>query len=1714
MAVVGSAEIVVRAITNRVKDDIQKAFQNARPQISAEGRQAARVFANSFSDELNKSLGGVMGNAFNNASGAAGGGGRGRDTGRRLAEDIVEGVDETLTPGMDGAGRRGGNALINGLSGIRSTLQGFLGDLAPINNAAASASQSLTGLVAAGNFLGAAISGIVGGISVLVSGLFSIVAAAGQAAGALAALPGLLAAVGQGLGVAKLAFGGIGEAMKAGLKVTEAQAAATTASTGATGRLTAAQNRTAAAADAVRKAQERLNNARKEAAKHIKAVTEAANKASDAAAQAEIEQALASERRNAVFQNEASTAKERAAAEKAVEKAKQKTGEMQARETDAIEKAQKVREEGVNGNKKVIDAQKNLEKAQKRQEAAARAQQKASQAMAGAAGQLVKALQAQDQAMEKLTPNAQAFVNQLLAMRSTLKLFRDEAQENLFAGLVPALKTFNKGLLDTGVAAREGRKEIPSLLESVGETATVMGRAGNQFSKALFAGEGLRRLQTIFAENARTLGIFTKAGEDGTSTVTDLGEVITRLGVAIQPLTQRFARWIRDLFNSGTAADGLFGSTERLRDSFNKAGDVAAQLGRIIGNIAGAFSNLSDSAIPAGEGLLTSFENATQKFEDFTARIRDDGSAKKYFDDVADNLRDIGDLIAVVGGDFSSLADNRGIGALADSLQPASDNIRQIFDNFNSNGDVIGSFVTHLTEIALAFSDSSGIKVFFGTLDAIAGAVSTIVNLPGAKWVLGITGAIFAFRRAVNLTLGITNKLFAGLVGGSDETKKQLGGIGKSFDTLKEKAKGLGSRIKGIFTRKSGDGGSDDSGAGSGAPTPDPVPDLDGETSEARREGESIGNAIAQGVIRGLEEFYPRVIEAIDDIAEALIETLKTRLEIRSPSRVMDRLGEQAAEGFVNGLKGESDEAFRAGADLADSAEAGARSNPIAPVVAPAASGAMDIDMGLDDSIGGLDTFGKKLDDTEKKQGKFRGAMGKMGGAFKGLAGGMMGLVGGPMGLFMIALPLLIKAFQTLYDKSPGFRKFVDNLVKGFKSLVKAVTPIVKAIGQWLLGVLDKFFKWLNKNMPAIKNFFGSVFSAISGFVTGVLVPAFQKALPVIQVILSAISKAVGFAFTAIKFYIMNILIPYWQMVWKAIQIAWKIIQPILNLLWKAVQIAFTLIKGYITKIFIPVWRTVFSVVRQLFPVFQKVLSVVWGVVKRVFGAIKGTWEKVLRPVFNAIFSTVKSVFDRAGSVINGFKNGFDRVKNGIKSIVESIKSMFRGIRDTVGNVFGGLVDVIKKPIKAFANFINDKVIANVEKITSKFGLSNLPRINLGFAEGGYTGRGSKYQPAGIVHADEFVIKKASRRKIENKFPGLLNTMNKTGRVPVSKVGHGTGGIGDALSAVGGVLEDLAGGVWDGLKGVGKIAVNGVELIGDAAEYIAKNGLSKALVKILEGLEKLLTKTGIDGNGSFIEQFLFGGFQKLKDAAASWGSKNEPDEDGNYGGLLGAFTKGTQNMTAALGTGKWLAPLSKRFPINMGAGRHHNPSWAVDFGAPGGSRVQAASGGRILEAGWSRQGYGRFMRIGHANGVQTLYAHLGSLTAKAGEIVKAGQKIGLSGNTGNVKGPGGGYHLHFELLPGLDTLKELRKRGVKLAKGGVARATDGGIMSVIAEAGKAERVEPLDSDGFSKRDRAILDAIKDNKGHLTVNVYNPERERASESVSSVIRKKTSENGWQ
>ncbi|QMU76166.1 peptidoglycan DD-metalloendopeptidase family protein [Streptacidiphilus sp. PB12-B1b] len=86
---------------------------------------------------------------------------------------------------------------------------------------------------------------------------------------------------------------------------------------------------------------------------------------------------------------------------------------------------------------------------------------------------------------------------------------------------------------------------------------------------------------------------------------------------------------------------------------------------------------------------------------------------------------------------------------------------------------------------------------------------------------------------------------------------------------------------------------------------------------------------------------------------------------------------------------------------------------------------------------------------------------------------------------------------------------------------------------------------------------------------------------------------------------------------------------------------------------------------------------------------------------------------------------------------------------------------------------------------------------------------------------------------------------------------------------------------------------------------------------------------------------------------------------------------------------------------------HHT---GVDLAVPVGTPVHAVAAGTVVFARWGGD-YGNLVKIRHADGDYSLYAHLSVFDVRLGDTVAAGTTIGRSGATGNVTGP----HLHFEI---------------------------------------------------------------------------------------------------
>lgn len=120
---------------------------------------------------------------------------------------------------------------------------------------------------------------------------------------------------------------------------------------------------------------------------------------------------------------------------------------------------------------------------------------------------------------------------------------------------------------------------------------------------------------------------------------------------------------------------------------------------------------------------------------------------------------------------------------------------------------------------------------------------------------------------------------------------------------------------------------------------------------------------------------------------------------------------------------------------------------------------------------------------------------------------------------------------------------------------------------------------------------------------------------------------------------------------------------------------------------------------------------------------------------------------------------------------------------------------------------------------------------------------------------------------------------------------------------------------------------------------------------------------------------------------------------------LGANTASTISDTPVIDA--W--PLQERGFVTRGLSPQSNHP-GLDIAVPQNSYIRAAGPGTVLVAGEDSI-YGRYIRIDHGGGFETLYGHASRLLVSRGDEVKRAQVIGLSGNTGRSTAP----HLHFEV---------------------------------------------------------------------------------------------------
>ena len=426
-----------------------------------------------------------------------------------------------------------------------------------------------------------------------------------------------------------------------------------------------------------------------------------------------------------------------------------------------------------------------------------------------------------------------------------------------------------------------------------------------------------------------------------------------------------------------------------------------------------------------------------------------------------------------------------------------------------------------------------------------------------------------------------------------------------------------------------------------------------------------------------------------------------------------------------------------------------------------------------------------------------------------------------PIYAIVAGIAVLVGGLILAYNNIGWFRDLVNTAFTGIQIVAgivwQAILDAVNAFVTWwqtyAQPVIDQgiqaiqagmMWLWQNVMIPAWQgiqtaiqwaweNIIQPIFTAINDVVTHLLAPVFvwlwQTIITpawqgIVNVVTWAWTTILQPMFQGIWAFITDILAPVFVWLWQNIIVpAWQGISAVIGFVWNnVVKPIFDAIVWVLQNIVGPVFTWLWNeIVSPAFNGIRIIIEIVWNVIRVIFDAIYHVLKDVLGPAFSWLWENiVKPVFnwigDHIGKTMGWIKdNVLDPLGHWLQN---DFANAWSKTVEIIGQAWDTLKKVVGTPVKWVVDtVINGALIDGYNKLNDVWSGADIPRIDTGgipsFDVGGYTGPGGKYTPAGIVHADEFVIRKESRARFERENPGVLDYLNKHGKIP----GFANGGL-------------------------------------------------------------------------------------------------------------------------------------------------------------------------------------------------------------------------------------------------------------------------------------------------------------------------------------------------
>lgn len=734
MAVVGSAHVIIRAITKDLNRDLQKGFNNTGNVAQRAGQNFSQRFMRGFNQNLNTNIYSRLSNALRQAV-------PGADAARMAFQRLIK------------AGYTLGTALpliVGGISGV-------IGGLAALAGSAGGAIASVVALTGAVFALGAAMATI----RLATGGIGRAVSLLNRGGGG-----------GGGGGGGSTGGGGGGGASDA-LARARAQEAADERVADAQKNLARIMEQNSEnivdANDAIRESQQRLNEAYAEGAEYIQQLGFDA----EDAALAEKEAALELEKARlalAGVQDLPPNSRARQEAELAYQQAELDYRRAKDRSADLNAEQDRLARTGVAGTEAVIQAAEDLADAE---QAKARTVRDALQSQADAEDELRDAIRDRGRVAEQFA-NAGAGgasgggggggggINPFEGLNeaqiefakfiSSLKPKFDELSRIAAESFLPKLTTAITTLMGAPYDA---------VARGVGLVGSALGDASIELANAIAEAENISDLNEAFDVSADIIRQFG-------GVAANVWDIFMSLIAASDDQLRRFVGWIES--KTGIFAEFLDTkqATGELQEFFATSGDMMARFGDIFGNIFGGFGAIIRANFGPGTGgymLLDWLDSATEKFAALDDSPKKAGALKEYFIDVAENTRDISQAIGELGKEIIALGANRNIGEAFRILEGGAGFLGNILQKGADAAPVFAELVVQITRFVDLLTDTGAIEIFFQILTDALTAVNDILENETVAGILLMTGQIAAALLAFNTLFRVAGFGFRALTG-------------------------------------------------------------------------------------------------------------------------------------------------------------------------------------------------------------------------------------------------------------------------------------------------------------------------------------------------------------------------------------------------------------------------------------------------------------------------------------------------------------------------------------------------------------------------------------------------------------------------------------------------------------------------------------------------------------------------------------------------------------------------------------------------------------------------------------------------------------------------------------------------------------------------------------------------------------------------------------